>query len=163
MTADDVLEVATKSGLSISVDDGNLAVRPRERLTDDLRAMLVQHKAEIVGLLRQREQPMSACADCRHRSAFGNCGVPILAGLTTRFELVKHPVGGAVCRAYQRVETAQQADLRRRAESLRGRFYPDDDMTLLRQLIDAGDDLAGLETLIADAESQVGKARAQNP
>ncbi|NCO33060.1 MAG: hypothetical protein AUJ92_11620 [Armatimonadetes bacterium CG2_30_59_28] len=38
-------------GLSVTVDGGNLTVRPKTELTDDLRAELRTHKAALVGYL----------------------------------------------------------------------------------------------------------------
>ena len=43
---------------------------------------------------------VAACALCQHASKFGNCGEPVRAGLTEKFEIVKHPAGGAGCAAY---------------------------------------------------------------
>jgi hypothetical protein len=43
---------------------------------------------------------VAACALCKHATKYRNCGEPVRAGLTDRFEIVKHPAGGAGCAAY---------------------------------------------------------------
>jgi hypothetical protein len=43
---------------------------------------------------------VAACALCQHATKFGNCGEPVRAGLTDRFEIVRHPAGGAGCKTY---------------------------------------------------------------
>ncbi len=43
---------------------------------------------------------IAACALCQHATRLGNCGEPVRAGLTEKFEIVKHPAGGAGCKTY---------------------------------------------------------------
>jgi hypothetical protein len=43
---------------------------------------------------------IAACALCKHATKYRNCGEPVRAGLTDRFEIVRHPAGGAGCAAY---------------------------------------------------------------
>jgi hypothetical protein len=42
-----------------------------------------------------------SCHMCRHASRHGNCGEPVAAGLSDRFELVPHPDGGRECRVFR--------------------------------------------------------------
>jgi hypothetical protein len=53
MTPDVVLDMARDAGLTIRADGDALVFRPVERLTPELRAMLVQHKPALLGYLRQ--------------------------------------------------------------------------------------------------------------
>lgn len=47
--------------------------------------------------------PVKACADCAHRTRFGNCGEPVLAGLRDRFEIAMAPDGySRTCQAFKR-------------------------------------------------------------
>jgi hypothetical protein len=42
----------------------------------------------------------ASCSSCLHRSIYGNCKEPVLAGLSNRFELVSHSEGGRGCPAF---------------------------------------------------------------
>jgi hypothetical protein len=52
MGARDLLEVLAGAGLSVSVDGGNLVIRPRELLSDELRVSVRAHKTGLVALLK---------------------------------------------------------------------------------------------------------------
>lgn len=43
----------------------------------------------------------AACATCRHRTRYGNCGEPVAAGISRTFEIVRHPSGGAGCSVHE--------------------------------------------------------------
>lgn len=42
------------------------------------------------------------CSSCTHASRFGNCTIPVEAGLSDKFMLISHPQGGQGCETYQR-------------------------------------------------------------
>ena len=43
----------------------------------------------------------ASCKRCRHVTRYGNCGVPVEAGLANRFVLTNHAAGGRGCAAFQ--------------------------------------------------------------
>ena len=45
------------------------------------------------------------CEVCSHVTRYGNCGTPVEAALTDRFEIAKHPDGGAGCTQYNPVRS----------------------------------------------------------
>lgn len=54
MGAADILDPLTKlraAGLTVTMDDGRVIVQPAERLTDELRQTIRDHRAEIVATL----------------------------------------------------------------------------------------------------------------
>lgn len=53
MTPEQVLSQARSSGISISVEEGKLAVSPASRLTPDLRQAIRDHKDELLQTLSQ--------------------------------------------------------------------------------------------------------------
>ena len=56
MTAADILRQAYAAGLDVTIAaSGNLYVQPVEKLTPDLRALLVAHKAELLEFIRQAD------------------------------------------------------------------------------------------------------------
>lgn len=63
MDAHDVLALTTAKGLAVVVDGADLVLYPAERLTPDLRSLLVAHKAEIIGLLHAPWAPPAAVAE----------------------------------------------------------------------------------------------------
>jgi hypothetical protein len=56
MGARQLLEQALRSGLTLAADGPALVVRPKERLTDDLRAALLAAKPELMALLKEPKQ-----------------------------------------------------------------------------------------------------------
>lgn len=52
MSAQSILEQIGNLGLSVSIEEDRLAVRPKERLTPELRQAIREHKAEILRLLQ---------------------------------------------------------------------------------------------------------------
>jgi len=42
------------------------------------------------------------CSSCTHASHFGNCTIPVEAGLSNKFMLISHPQRGQGCESYQR-------------------------------------------------------------
>ena len=56
MGARQLLDQAARSGLTLVADGPNLVVRPKERLTDDLRAALVAAKPELMAMLKNSGQ-----------------------------------------------------------------------------------------------------------
>ncbi len=87
--------------------------------------------------------PTPSCSRCRHATVYGNCGVPVAAGLSSRFQIIKHPEGGAGCRAFEPHRTPLEARIERlfRAGVL-GLDDRDEAMALLRA--GRGDELAEL-------------------
>lgn len=65
-----------------------VVARPRALLSDELRAEIVAHKAELVAALRARSGTRRTCATCRHRSRVGTCKDPVAAGLAEEFLIV---------------------------------------------------------------------------
>jgi hypothetical protein len=57
--------------------------------------------AELDTEIRAREPVTASCSTCRRASRFGNCAWPVEAGISNRFELVRHPAAGQGCRAYE--------------------------------------------------------------
>lgn len=56
MNTSELLEKLTQQGVHLSVDNGNLSVRsPKGAVTPELRAELAMHKAEILELLREKD------------------------------------------------------------------------------------------------------------
>jgi hypothetical protein len=60
--------------------------------------------AVIEEMIRDRSAAARAsptCATCRSASRYGNCGRPVEAGISERFELVRHPASGRGCRVHE--------------------------------------------------------------
>lgn len=55
MTAADICRQVFDAGMTMHADDGALVIRPAERLTTALRALLVEHKPELLDFVRQAE------------------------------------------------------------------------------------------------------------
>ena len=53
MNAVDILETARERGIELAVNGDAVMARPREAITDELRAAIRQHKPELLTLLRQ--------------------------------------------------------------------------------------------------------------
>jgi hypothetical protein len=65
MTAFELVDTLQRQGFAlIPLPEGKLAVRPANRLTDDLRQHIRQYKGEVVALLAQREASPWLCPHC---------------------------------------------------------------------------------------------------
>ena len=58
MNAGLILDELSALGLSVTVQGERLVVRPKERLTDELRRRIAENKAGIVGLISGRDEPL---------------------------------------------------------------------------------------------------------
>ena len=92
MSVLDLLAVLRSKGGTLEVTDGKLIAKniPRAMLEK-----LRQNKAEVMALLSNS----ISCSTCTHRTRKKSCGVPVLAGLSTHFSIVWHPVDGRGCTA----------------------------------------------------------------
>lgn len=87
--------------------------------------------------------PTPSCSRCRHATAYLNCGQPVRAGLVERFQIVRHPEGGAGCRAFEPHRTPLEGRVERLFRAgLLGLHDRDEAMALLRA--GRGDELAAL-------------------
>lgn len=94
-----------------------------------------------------------SCSRCRHRTAFGACGQPVAAGLAPRFQIVKHPAGGAGCPAFRPHRSPLEARVERLVRSgVLGLDDRDEALALLRA--ERGDELAQLLDLVERAEGR---------
>jgi TubC N-terminal docking domain len=66
MGAIDLLNELAYAGLSVIVDGGNLVIRPRELLTDDMRAAVKALKPDLVELLQTA--PINDCRTVQNRT-----------------------------------------------------------------------------------------------
>lgn len=55
MTPSEVCRAIYDAGLTVRVEDGHLALKPADRLTPELRALLVVHKPELILFLIEAE------------------------------------------------------------------------------------------------------------
>jgi len=90
VTVQDVLAQATAAGLTLEAAGDRLRVRPRDRLTPELRAALLAHKPALLALLGGLPDPATVAARAAAFQAQlaawraeGRAGVPVLrlAGL----------------------------------------------------------------------------------
>lgn len=97
--------------------------------------------------------PTHSCSRCRFMSVYGNCSRPVEAGLAPRFQLVKHPAGGAGCVAYQPHQTPVEA---RAVRLLRAGLLGVDDLDHVRMLVRAqrAGDAAELLDQVEQAEGR---------
>jgi len=111
MSAADLLQQLRLEGFGLTVDGDRLIVTPATELTDERRALIRQHKTELLALLsewpdesQQESEPARTCANCRHRLRLGTCSEPISAGLLTEeqgFGIVwPAPAHAATCPAW---------------------------------------------------------------
>lgn len=64
MNTSNLLREIERDGFTVELSDGNLAIRPASKLTDDLRQFIRSHKAEIVLALRSSEKSLALeCAN----------------------------------------------------------------------------------------------------
>lgn len=52
-----MIDFLTQSGLTIETEGGNLVVRPKELITDEVRAFIRTHKVEILAELGHQTPP----------------------------------------------------------------------------------------------------------
>lgn len=55
MNAADIIRTANAAGLTLAAKGDQLSVKPADRLSPELRRLLVAHKAAVLALLRQQE------------------------------------------------------------------------------------------------------------
>jgi hypothetical protein len=58
MGAPDLLTALWNSGIRLSLDGGSIRAEPKTALTDETRALIRAHKAELIELLRARDDPL---------------------------------------------------------------------------------------------------------
>jgi len=90
MSAADLLQRLRLEGFGLTVNGNCLIVTPGSELTDARRALIRQHKLELLVLLTEwpseaqgEDEPARTCANCQHRLKPGTCAEPIVAGLLT--------------------------------------------------------------------------------
>lgn len=65
----DILSLLLREGLTLTADDDRLIVEPAGSITEQHRAVIRAHKAELLDLLRSGATPATArgtCGTCRH-------------------------------------------------------------------------------------------------
>ena len=78
MTVIELLALLNQQGITLSVDGGDLRISaPKGSLTDELRALLVKHKTDLI-------QVLSASAE---NSAEGAGAIPVLPRVLTMYRL----------------------------------------------------------------------------
>jgi len=111
MSATEALEQARAAGIQVRIDGEELVLEASAPPPGEVLDLLVRYKADILMLLRPardaalpalRSVPRASCESCKHQSKFGNCGQPVRAGLSERFELIAHPAGGKDCTTFRR-------------------------------------------------------------
>jgi len=85
MGARDVLERAVAAGLELSVEGDLLVVRPKAKLTDDLRAALRQAKPELLALLNRPYRLNQIDADRCHWPAWSEREIRAFTARTVLF------------------------------------------------------------------------------
>lgn len=83
MGARDLLAELADMGVTVTVDDERLVIRPASKLTDALRAGLRAAKPELLAIIAPR-----TCAGCAHVTRRKTCGEPVAAGLVPHFGIV---------------------------------------------------------------------------
>lgn len=63
MKPQEILELARRAGLAMRVNGATLAYRPAERMTPELRELLVAHKPEVIALLNDAHQTAAELID----------------------------------------------------------------------------------------------------
>lgn len=78
-----------------------IGIRPlRLRAWPDVIGRPVSARESAFLLPRSRPPAERRCDSCRRMSKFGNCLEPVRAGISERFQLVRHPEGGDGCAIY---------------------------------------------------------------
>ncbi len=139
------------------VDRVHLTVSPPATLSE----MRDRHPAAGLIWPDQRHQLDVAnhCSTCENRSKHGNCGVPVSAGLSGWFQIVKHPANGQGCAVFERRAVERGVHHRQklldRAKALSAFYGPDDVALLQSAMLDGETDFKGWESLVGDAERHV--------
>lgn len=93
----------------------------------------------------------NTCNQCNHRSVFGNCTVPIRAGLSPTFKLIAHPENGRGCVAFsKRLNFFTEEALKQAESALAAGAIDADDAAIAQSAIKAAD---GDDSLIAEWRS----------
>jgi len=91
------------------------------------------------------------CSQCNHRSVFGNCTVPMRAGLSPTFKLISHPQSGRGCVAFsKRLNFFTEEALELTEAALAAGAIDADDAAIAQSAIKAAD---GHNPLIAEWRS----------
>jgi hypothetical protein len=91
------------------------------------------------------------CSQCNHRSVFGNCTVPMRAGLSPTFKLISHPQSGRGCVAFsKRLNFFTEEALELTEAALAAGAIDADDAAIAQSAIKAAD---GHDPLIAEWRS----------
>lgn len=85
MNARAVMERALAAGLELSADGDVLVVRPKSKLTDDMRAALRQVKPELLVMLYRRFKLSAADADRCHAGGWSNREIAAFTARTIMF------------------------------------------------------------------------------
>ncbi|MGO9534063.1 MAG: hypothetical protein ACLP3B_23175 [Syntrophobacteraceae bacterium] len=78
MSAQTILDLLNHLGLTAKLEGGGLAVRPKEKITPELRAAIQEHKADLMRLLQA--ETAKPCGNnqgkprCKQCSKFGPIG-----------------------------------------------------------------------------------------
>jgi len=111
VTATEALKQARAAGIQVRIDGDDLTLEASAPPPGEVLDLLARHKSDILVLLRLasnaalpalRSVPRGSCERCKYRTKFGNCGQPVRAGLSERFELIAHPAGGKDCTTFRR-------------------------------------------------------------
>jgi len=110
VTATEALKQARAAGIQVRIDGDDLTLEASAPPPGEVLDLLARHKSDILVLLRLasnaalpalRSVPRGSCERCKYRTKFGNCGQPVRAGLSERFELIAHPAGGKDCTTFR--------------------------------------------------------------
>jgi hypothetical protein len=101
MTAADLLSTLRARGVELLAHEGRLRWRPREAITPEERDLLTRHKAELLGILLAREDPIlpvrpSTPSEPSAASWNGAEAARLLAALRAEVERVIRPFGSNV-------------------------------------------------------------------
>jgi len=87
-----IVELRSKGG-SLEVNDGKLIAK---NISSSMLEKLKENKAEVIAFLSSS----TSCSTCEHITRKKSCGEPVLAGLSTHFSIVWHPIHGRGCPAW---------------------------------------------------------------
>ena len=94
MGASEVLAELTRRGVEVAVVGDRLRFRPLEAVTPDLRAALVEHKADLIRLLGTHDDDVSWRVEVMRRQLRPSIGIPYLVA---RRDFVDVPGGCLSC------------------------------------------------------------------
>jgi len=89
----DLLLSAHSKGGTLEVNDGKLIAK---NIPSTMLEKLRQNKAEVIALLSSSR----SCSTCTYMTRKKSCGEPVMAGLSTHFSIVWHPINGRGCPAW---------------------------------------------------------------